>query len=566
VHRRHTLATLALLVSFAVVGLVIAGTGSAAAATTDPNSGYDISYPQCAGSFPSGGAFGVVGVNGGRAFSANPCLGTGDGASELSWAGLNAALYANTGDPGPALSSHWPNGQASPKQCNTASNPGSDTPECHYDYGWNAAADSYRDAVNAYVSLGWAPSGATTTPVANEWWLDVETANSWTSSTTLNVQALQGEVDYLTSIGASRVGFYAGSSPWQSITGNTKVFSAYPSWVPGAGTLSNAQSKCGGVGPSGGQVALSQYLSGGFDGDYRCPTQPGLSFATPPQTMTAGTPSGSISVGLSQAPSGPLTVTLASSSLTGLFSVSGSGSWSSSLTMTVPSGSTSTGSFAYQDLTAGAPTLTATASGYTSTTQVETVVAGRLATMTVSPNSATVAFGATQAFTASGADQYGNPVSASGTAWSTTAPGAVTPSTGSRTTFTAGSTAGSGSVTASVGGISGSATVDVVSPRQMNVVVAKGSTTRSGNRFSVPLTSTASDTANGSPLVGASVTIRVASGSCSGPIVANASGTSSSSGTFGYTFKTKNRGSYCALAAVIAAGYAGGSGSLAFVI
>ena len=180
-----------------------------APAASDSTVGFDISWPQCNGNFPSGGAFGIVGVNGGKPFGANPCLGTGNGPSELSWAGMNAQLYANTADPGPALSTHWPNGQTSPKQCNTAANPGSNTLECHYDYGWNAATDSYRDAVNAYVSLGWAQSGATRTPVANQWWLDVETANSWTSTPSLNVQALQGELDYLTSAGAAGIGFYA---------------------------------------------------------------------------------------------------------------------------------------------------------------------------------------------------------------------------------------------------------------------------------------------------------------------------------------------------------------------
>src|SRR5438105_12169322 len=139
---------LALLSALLAAGLTLA-TSAAASATTDPNSGYDISYPQCNGSFPAPGAFGIAGVNGGRLYSANPCLGAGDGPSELSWAGMNAILYANTGDPGPALSSHWPNGQTSPQQCNTATNPGSNTPQCHYDYGWNGAADSYRDAVNA---------------------------------------------------------------------------------------------------------------------------------------------------------------------------------------------------------------------------------------------------------------------------------------------------------------------------------------------------------------------------------------------------------------------------------
>jgi hypothetical protein len=561
VYRRFSLALLTAL----VVGATFAATTGVAAAATDPNVGFDISYPQCNGSFPGPGAYGIVGVNGGRAFSANPCLGTGDGASELSWAGMNAALYANTGDPGPALSSHWPNGQTTPKQCNTASNPGSDTPECHYDYGWNAAADSYRDAVNAYVSLGWAPAGSATTPVANEWWLDVETANSWTSSTSLNVQALQGEADYLTAAGALRVGFYAGSSPWQSITGNTKVFSAYPSWVPGAGTVSDAQSKCGGFGASGGPVALSQYLSGSFDGDYRCVTQPNLSFGTTAQTITAGSSSSSMFVRVSQAPAATLTVTVTSSSTTGLISSSASGPWSSSLTTNVPSGATATGSFFYEDTVAGTPTISATATGYAAANQTETVIAGPAATVSISPTNATVPVGGTQVFSASAIDAYGNPVSASAATWSTSAPGTVSPA-GSQTTFTAGSTAGSGSVSAILGGVSGTASVDVVSPRQMNVAVSKGTTTRSGSRYNVPLTSTATDAAVGSPIAGASVTIQIASGSCSGPIVAHTSGTTTTNGAFVYTFKTKSRGSYCAKASATAVGYASGSGSLSFTV
>src|SRR5438105_14700531 len=105
------------LVSSSVAVLVSAAAPGAAAATT---TGFDISYPQCNGTFPTGGSFGIVGVNGGRVHLVNPCLGTGDGPSELSWAGGNAGLYANTGDPGPALSSYWPNGQSSPQACNTA--------------------------------------------------------------------------------------------------------------------------------------------------------------------------------------------------------------------------------------------------------------------------------------------------------------------------------------------------------------------------------------------------------------------------------------------------------------
>jgi hypothetical protein len=56
---------------------------------------------KCGRPFPRGAAFGVIGVNGGRAFTRNPCL-----AAQLRWARRTSAgrpaFYANTGNPGPA--------------------------------------------------------------------------------------------------------------------------------------------------------------------------------------------------------------------------------------------------------------------------------------------------------------------------------------------------------------------------------------------------------------------------------------------------------------------------------
>ena len=89
-------------VSLAAAGLSVAVSDALA----DSSTGYDISYPQCNVSFPASPGFGIVGVNGGKPYSANPCLGMGDGPSELAWAGMNAQLYANTADPGPALCNH----------------------------------------------------------------------------------------------------------------------------------------------------------------------------------------------------------------------------------------------------------------------------------------------------------------------------------------------------------------------------------------------------------------------------------------------------------------------------
>jgi hypothetical protein len=253
----------------ASLALVLPAT--AAARRAPAPTGYDVSYPQCNAALPTNVLFGIVGVNDGIVYSANPCLGAGDGPSELVWAEQfepTPILYANTADPGPALSSHWPTGQTSPEACDPAA---TDSAACSYDYGWDAAADSYQDVVNAYVSLGQLASGATQTPAANEWWLDVETANSWESDTSNNISDLEGAVAYLQSKGVTSIGFYASGTAWQTITGGTTVFSNLPSWRPGTGSREKtAKSFCGTTGVTGGPVKYSQYSSGGVDADVEC--------------------------------------------------------------------------------------------------------------------------------------------------------------------------------------------------------------------------------------------------------------------------------------------------------
>ena len=221
--------------------------------------GYDISYPQCGGAFPSNPAFGIVGVNGGKVFSVNPCL-----TAQVAWGGgAVAELYANTGNPGPALSSHWPSGQTSPRVCD-ATNP--DTADCAYDYGWNAAQHSFQTAAAAYQSLG-----ISTSPASTRWWLDVETSNSWRADPSLNVAALAGEVDYLRTVaGVTRLGFYSTQQQWNTITDGSFAFSAYPSWFAGGSTLKGAQQLCTRPAFTGGATGLAQYFAAGFDADLAC--------------------------------------------------------------------------------------------------------------------------------------------------------------------------------------------------------------------------------------------------------------------------------------------------------
>lgn len=257
--------------------LTMAAAGPAAAAHGHRSggstaSGYDISYPQCGHSYPSGQKFGVVGVNGGLANDANPCL-----SSELNWAlaspGLTspaqpgASLYINTADPGPGVAD-WPT-TGSPNPYGTCA--GGWTQACAYTYGQARAGYSYGLASAVNGSL------ASTAP----WWLDIETGNSWATSSTsgyagLNIATIQGFAAGLHGSGATGpVGTYSTASQWLSITGlnassSPAYFASAPDWVAGAGSLKQAQSDCS-ASFTGGRVALVQYPAGSFDGDYACP-------------------------------------------------------------------------------------------------------------------------------------------------------------------------------------------------------------------------------------------------------------------------------------------------------
>jgi hypothetical protein len=225
---------------------------------------YDISYPQCGKALPGPIDGGIVGVNGGIVLSGNPCL-----ATEYAWAQRATtyapAFYANTGNPGPAYSSHWPAGQQTPQVCS-----GANDTACSYDYGWNAAKDSFARA-----------AAVTATAASATWWLDVETGNSWQTLVSAYGQtpasmandraALAGAVAALSDSGVTTVGIYSTSYQWGQITGGTGTqFAAQPVWVAGVGSLSNAQSNCRSTSFTGGKVLLAQYALNGYDADLHC--------------------------------------------------------------------------------------------------------------------------------------------------------------------------------------------------------------------------------------------------------------------------------------------------------
>jgi len=101
------IATRLFAVPAVLVASVLAALAAPAAAfarTLPNNVGNDVSYAQCPSTLPASGWFGIVGVNSGIAWSANPCA-----ASEYAWATGRSqppAFYMNTANPGP-VSSHW---------------------------------------------------------------------------------------------------------------------------------------------------------------------------------------------------------------------------------------------------------------------------------------------------------------------------------------------------------------------------------------------------------------------------------------------------------------------------
>jgi hypothetical protein len=106
----------------------------------------------------------------------------------------------------------------------------------------------------------------------------------------------------------------------------------------------------------------------------------GLPFATPPQTLNAGSPSAAMTVETAQSGAvrttpTALTVTLSSSSSAGLFSTSPDGPWTNTLALTIPAGGDTSPTFYYEDTQAGNPVLTASATGTDGGSQTETVAA-----------------------------------------------------------------------------------------------------------------------------------------------------------------------------------------------
>jgi hypothetical protein len=148
--------------------------------------GVDVSWPQCNGGIPTlAPGFAVVGVNGGRPFTDNPCL-----AEQMSYAkGVSGyAAYLNLDAP-------------------RGEDPRS--------YGQRSALDGLARARRAGLDVSTV-------------WLDVEVLNHWSHDAATNVAVINGAAAALQSRGLT-AGIYSSVPMWQQITGDAHV--TMPVWL-----------------------------------------------------------------------------------------------------------------------------------------------------------------------------------------------------------------------------------------------------------------------------------------------------------------------------------------------
>lgn len=295
------------MVTVALVALV--APAAMASGYSAPGAGaqsYDISFPQCGGAFfsstPGGLPFGIVGVNDGRPNTANPCLGSGDGASELSWdlATGYPMLYVNTADPGNSyhhqLTAGWPTSSISSDPyggtgaCTTvpyghgpnATLIGANTTACAWQYGYNMAQVDEQGVASALSQVG-----SSLNPGSFPYWLDVETANTWLTGTyglEMNTAVLQGMAYYFAypttpTASGTTTGVYSTSYQWGQITGTPSTSTLgslenVPNWIPGVATSATASTlagsaNCGQTSFTGGAVDMLQWTVT-YDQDVVC--------------------------------------------------------------------------------------------------------------------------------------------------------------------------------------------------------------------------------------------------------------------------------------------------------
>jgi len=291
------------------IGLVFGYVPTATAAPSRPKNiiaplGVDISYPQCKDALPSSQAFTVVGVNGGKASTANPCLAKQLlTATEAKGSDTQPKIqfYVNTGSPGDYIDlvASWPadntyKGAAStPPEtygvCRAADDGvGQNSIACAWQYGWERAYDDIHEHLAPALKEANDRGAKLATSTSDyTWWLDVETMNSWQEDIATdphayqkNVAALEGMVAQLKASGAEKIGLYSTNYQWDQITGgvvtpDSSLYGLDTWYALGETNVSTAQKACYDRGlarplTGTGAVVMTQFISGNLDYDVSC--------------------------------------------------------------------------------------------------------------------------------------------------------------------------------------------------------------------------------------------------------------------------------------------------------
>jgi len=183
--------------------------------------------------------FVVIGLNGGKALTPNPCFG-----NQLQWARRTAApsVYLNTNS-------------APVTYLNPNCSPTNYWCESYY-YGREAAGYAL-----AYAS--------TSGPELLSYWLDVETGNYWTGDTVANARVIEGMIEVLQAAG-KQVGIYSTSLQFGRIAGSYQP--KLPIWAPIPGTTVETAGQVCRTAPSfgGGTIVMVQVTSY-YDENFTCP-------------------------------------------------------------------------------------------------------------------------------------------------------------------------------------------------------------------------------------------------------------------------------------------------------
>jgi hypothetical protein len=234
-----------LIIALLFLPILYGHVGFASSAYRPTKTGFDISYPQCQKEYPEYTAFSVIGVNGGRPFTENPCF-----HDQVVWSKSHLAktsVYMNLSYIAPRSAQYALLG---PNICLPL-----DESCFAYNYGYQAAVYAEEQATENNF-----------TPYM--WWLDIETMNTWSKDKELNKQVIKGAIDALQE-NSYRVGVYSTAYQWNVIAGDFKP--ELPVWSAGASSKNTAPDRCNSkYAFTGGYVMMVQYIANNFDNNHLC--------------------------------------------------------------------------------------------------------------------------------------------------------------------------------------------------------------------------------------------------------------------------------------------------------